>query len=75
MLKITEVRRWAKDKGYIITKHAGSEEEANYSWYKVSDPSIKGEARSVSKVATAVFNNLTDNQWVDYQEQYRKDHV
>jgi hypothetical protein len=33
MLKITEVRRWAKDKGYIITKHAGSEEEANYSWY------------------------------------------
>jgi hypothetical protein len=75
MLKIAEVRRWAKEKGYIITKHSGSEEEANYSWYKVSDPSIKGEARSVSKVATAVFNNMTDNRWVEYQEQYRKDHI
>jgi hypothetical protein len=73
MLKSAEVRRWAKEKGYIITKHSGSEEEANYSWYKVSDPSIKGEARSVSKVATAVFNNMTDNRWVEYQEKYKEE--
>jgi hypothetical protein len=71
---ISEIKRWAKEKGYIVTKHGGGE-EATYSWYKVSDPSIKGEASSVSKVAAAVFNNLTDNRWVEYQEQYRKDHT
>jgi len=78
MLKISEVKKWAKEKGYTVIKDKGDEEKdeaVTYYWYKTDDKNICGMAPSVSKVATAVFNNLTDNKWVEYQEQYRKDHI
>lgn len=73
-MKITEIKRWAKEKGYTVTKEKGDEEKDEptiYHWYKNDDPSICGTAPSVSKVATAVFNHLTDNKWVEYQKEYQ----
>lgn len=73
-MTISEIKKWAKQKGYSITKKMGNEEEGipvSYEWYKIDDPSINGTATSVSKVATAVFNHLTDNKWLQYQIDFK----
>ncbi len=72
---ISEVKRWAKDKGYVVTKEKGDEEKDEptfYKWHKVSDPTICGTAPSVSKVATAVYNHISDYKWVEYQQNFKK---
>lgn len=69
----SEVKRWAKEKGYDIVKEKDdSINGATYYWMKSNDHSISGMAPSVSKVATAIFNSMTDNKWVDYQKEYKE---
>lgn len=71
MFKITEVKRWAKDKGYSILKEKDdSINGASYYWMKNDNPEISGVELSVSKVAKAIFNNLTDNKWLEHQQNY-----
>ena len=75
MFKITEVKRWAKDQGYTIIKDKGDEENGDpvqYYWSKDDDPNVTGVAPSVSKVATAIYNHMTDNKWIDYQKEYQE---
>lgn len=72
---ISEVKRWAKNKGYIITKEKGDEEKGDpttYKWYKITDPTIQGIATSVSKVATAVYNDISGYKWLEYQKNFKK---
>lgn len=72
---ISEIKRWAKEKGYTVVKEKGDEENDEptiYRWYKDSDPSINGTAPSVSKVAQAVFNHLSDYKWVEHQKNYKE---
>lgn len=72
MFKITEIKTWAKTWGYSIHKEKDdSINGASYYWMKNDDPTQSGVALSVSKVATAIFNHLTENKWVDHQEEYR----
>lgn len=74
MFKITEIKTWAKTWGYSIHKEKDdSINGASYYWMKNDDPTQSGVALSVSKVAIAIFNHLTENKWVDHQEQYRED--
>jgi hypothetical protein len=61
-----EIRSWAKSKGYETSKNSES-----YSWCKASDKTICGEEKSVSKLATAIYNDITNNKWVKYQEEYK----
>jgi len=71
MFKITEVKSWAKSKGYTIIKEKDdSVNGASYYWCKDSDPNITGIALSVSKVATAIYNDLTNYKWLEHQKQY-----
>ena len=71
MFKITEVKTWAKSKGYSIIKEKDdSINGAIYYWCKESDPNVTGVALSVSKVATAIFNHITNNKWIDHQQSY-----
>lgn len=75
MLKISEVKKWAKEKGYTVIKDKGDEEKdepVTYYWYKNDDESICGMEPSVSKVATAVYNDLSGYKWVDYQKNYKE---
>ena len=66
----SEVKRWAKDKGYDIVKEKDdSINGATYYWMKSDDHNTSGVAASVSKVATAIFNSMTDNKWVEYQKE------
>lgn len=71
MFKITEIKSWAKTWGYSIIKEKDdSLNGASYYWCKNDDPNITGVSLSVSKVATDIFNNLTENKWLDHQKSY-----
>jgi hypothetical protein len=62
----TEIKRWAKDKGYNAEKRGDC-----YFWSRLEDQSICGNAASVSKVATAIFNNMTENRFIAHQQGYK----
>ena len=69
----SEVKRWAKDRGYDIVKEKDdSENGATYYWMKSDDHAISGVAPSVSKVAKEIYNNITDNKWVEHQKQFEE---
>jgi hypothetical protein len=71
MFKITEVKSWAKTWGYSILKEKDdSINGASYYWMKNDDPNASGVELSVSKVAKAIFNNITDNKFVDHQKEF-----
>jgi hypothetical protein len=71
MFKITEIKTWAKRWGYSIIKEKDdSINGASYYWCKEDDPNVTGVALSVSKVATAIYNHMSDNKFVEHQKQY-----
>ena len=73
-MTISEIKKWAKSQGYTIIKDKGDEENGTttqYYWSKEDDVNATGVAASVSKVATAIFNHMTDNKWVEYQKEYK----
>ena len=73
-MNFTEIKKWSKEQGFQVLKEKDdSINGASYYWMKVSDPSVSGVSLSVSKLATAIFNQLSDNKWVDYQKEYRKE--
>lgn len=73
MFKITEVKSWAKRWGYSIIKEKDdSINGASYYWCKDSDPNATGVALSVSKVATAIYNHMTENKWSQHQKEYQE---
>lgn len=73
MFKITEVKKWAKEKGYSVLKEKDdSINGASYYWMKDNNPEISGVELSVSKLATAIFNNLSENKWIEHQKQFQE---
>lgn len=66
-----EIKTWAKNKGYETIK---DKDDNQYYWAKLDtdDPNASGVARSVSKLATAIFNHITNNEWLDYQQTYQE---
>jgi hypothetical protein len=70
-MKIVDIKRWAKEQGYNITKKEDdSINGATYYWSKTDDINITGVAQSVSKVAIAIYNQITENKWLDHQKEY-----
>lgn len=68
----SEIKKWAKEQGYQTVKEKDdSINGASYYWSKIADPSVSGVSLSVSKLATAIFNNLTEDKWVEHQQQYK----
>lgn len=71
MFKITEIKSWAKTWGYSILKEKDDTVNgASYYWSKNNDPNVTGVELSVSKVARAIFNHLTENKWVEHQQKH-----
>jgi hypothetical protein len=66
-----EIKSWAKSKGYETIK---DKDDGQYYWAKLdsSDPNASGVAKSVSKLATTIYNHMTDNIWVEHQKEYQK---
>jgi hypothetical protein len=69
-----EVKSWCKENGFKTDRTKIKEEENSYdyTWFKIDDPSISGTATSVSKLATIIYNIITDNKYVEYQTKYRE---
>ena len=69
-MMISEIKKWAKEKGYQVVK---DKEDNQYYWMKTNgEPESSGVAKSVSKVATAIFNHLTGNKWTEHQIEFQK---
>lgn len=68
-----ELKKWAKEKGYKADrkKIEDTEKSYHYTWVKIEDESINGEASSVSKLAFALYNHMTDNKHIEYQAEYK----
>lgn len=66
----TEIRSWAKSLGYETIK---DKEDGKYYWAKLDDSSINGSgvAQSVSKLARAIFNHHSKDQWLEHQQEYQ----
>lgn len=68
---ISEIKRWAKEKGYTVNK---DKEDGLYYWTKLDAvPEISGVAKSVSKVATAIFNHISEDKWVEHQIKFKEE--
>lgn len=66
-----EIKTWAKDRGYSTIK---DKEDGQYYWAKLDsdDPKDSGVAKSVSKLARAIFNHFTNDKWVEHQNEFEK---
>ena len=70
-MMISEIKKWAKEKGYEVIK---DKEDGLYYWAKLNDgPDASGVAKSVSRVATAIFNHITQDKFVEYQLKFKEE--
>jgi hypothetical protein len=67
----TEIRKWAKDRGYETLKEKEND-ITSYYWAKLDTPDASGISKSVSKLAFDIYNHMTDNKWLDYQKEYKQ---
>ena len=74
-MKWTVIKSWAKDKGYILSREKTGDlnNPYDYEWYLKADSSVEGTSNSLSKVATDIFNHLTDNKHVEYQQKVKQE--
>jgi hypothetical protein len=69
----SEIKKWAKQQGYETVKEKGDEEKGEsvqYYWSKTDDSNRSGVAKSVSKLAKAIYNDITNNAWLEHQQSY-----
>lgn len=59
-----EIRSWAKSNGYDCKKL-----DEGYSWQKDANTNY---SKSVSTLAKDIFNHMTDNKFVEYQNWYKE---
>lgn len=69
----SHVKSWAKDNGYTAFREKvnNAENQYDYYWGKIDDPAVTGMTTSVSKLATTIFNHMTNDAHVEYQQKYR----
>lgn len=71
----SNIKKWAKDQGYSSfrerTTDPNNQNEYDYYWEKIDDPNASGLAISVSKLATQIYNHITDDAHVEHQEKYK----
>jgi hypothetical protein len=61
----SEIKRWAKNSGYEVIK-----DKDGYYWSKADDPSCSGISSGVGILARDIFNNKTNNKYIEYQNNY-----
>jgi hypothetical protein len=66
-----DIKTWSKSKGYETIK---DKDDGQYYWAKLdsNDSNDSGVARSVSKLATQIYNHMTQNKWVEHQTEYKE---
>jgi hypothetical protein len=67
----SEIKKWAKDKGYETLKEKDGD-ITSYYWAKLDVPDASGVSKSVSKLAWDIYNHMTNNQWVEFQKDIKQ---
>ena len=71
----SNTKKWAKEHGYSCLREKNidpsHQNEYDYYWSKEDDVNATGLATSVSKLATQIYNHMTNDIHVAYQEQYK----
>lgn len=66
------IKSWCKNYGYKADRAKVEDSDSYlYKWSKIDDPQICGETTSVSKLAKTIFNLITDNKYIEHQEQFQ----
>lgn len=70
-MQFKEIKTWAKGLGYDIIK---DKDDNKYYWAKLGsiDADNSGVTSSVSKLAKAIYNHHTNNQWLDHQKEFQE---
>ena len=73
----TNIKRWAKDKGYKVDREKSGDEANpyNYEWYLVDNPERKGTINSLSKLAMNIYNDITNNKHLENQKRYAQEQL
>ena len=73
----TNIKRWAKDKGYKVDREKSDniDNPYNYEWHLIDNPERKGTINSLSKLAMAIYNDITDNKHVEHQKRYAQEQL
>jgi hypothetical protein len=68
-----EVKSWCKKNGFYADRKKQEDIDNSYvyTWYKESDTSISGTTTSVSKLASIIYNTITDNKYLKYQQEFK----
>lgn len=67
----SEIKKWAKEKGYETIKEKNGD-ITSYYWAKLDVPNTSGVSKSVSKLAWDIYNHMTNNQWVEFQKEFKQ---
>jgi hypothetical protein len=70
IMKWSEIKKWAKSKGYEVDRTKKEKNKYLYNWVELSNPNNKGRAQSTFDLAKDVYNNMTDNRHLAYQKAY-----
>jgi len=65
-MRYTELVSWAKKYGYKVERY----DSGLIKWNKIDDESVCGESENKDKIATDIYNDITDNEWLEYQRRY-----
>lgn len=70
----SNVKSWAKSKGYDTIKDIGDEEKGDkvqYYWTKIDNIATTGVSFSINRLARDIFNDITSNKWEEHQKEYQ----
>tara|TARA_B000000557_G_scaffold34865_1_gene25347 strand:- start:462 stop:746 length:285 start_codon:yes stop_codon:yes gene_type:complete len=76
-MKWSLIKKWAKEKGYSCvrekTTNSANPNEYDYYWTSDNDVAVSGIAFSVSSLATDVYNHITNNKHLEYQQKAKQE--
>jgi hypothetical protein len=70
------IKTWAKEQGYSVKRQKELDNKSNpylYTYQKDGSLDVKGTINSLSKLATIIFNHISDHKYVEHQQKYIKD--
>jgi len=72
-MKWSLIKSWAKDKGYKVDRKKSGDEinPYKYEWHRIDNIQIKGTINSLSRLAVSIYNDMTDNRFLEHQKQYQ----
>lgn len=66
-MKFTEIKKWAASCGYDLSRKKQEDKTYLYTW---THGEGGGTATSTFDSAKAIYNHITNDKWVEYQENY-----